>query len=85
MTMSFWVLENDKGGYAKIHLETCHTCNRKYGLKPGNNGSGFNHSTNHNGNRRWTGPFSSFEEAMIWAKEVRKHVDVCKFCISKMN
>ena len=70
--MSFWVLENRKSGYAKIHLAHCHTCNNGHGPKPGTNGNG-----------SWKGPFSCFNDAFTWAKSARKYVDSCKFCNPK--
>ena len=66
--MSFWVLENSKNSYAKIHLAQCHTCHNGNGPKAGKT-TGL-----------WRGPFPSYNDAHTWAQGARKYVDSCKFC-----
>ena len=65
--MTFWIMDNTKHCYTKIHTEQCHNC--KNGRGP-NSGKA----------RYWHGPFLSYLEALTWAKSARSYVETCKFC-----
>jgi hypothetical protein len=62
--MCFWVFENTKHYYIKIHAAGCHACTH---TKPTHTG-------------RWQGPFESYTQALCWAKNSGRNVDTCKFC-----
>ena len=60
--MSFWVLENTKHNYAKIHRAECGCCKNGEGPRPGHTG-------------RWHGPFATYTEALAVAKNTRRPGD----------
>jgi hypothetical protein len=64
--MTFWVQENKKQCYAKVHRSTCSSC--KNGKGPKDN-AGY-----------WHGPFAEFNEAVEKAKSIKKNIDNCKLC-----
>ena len=66
--MAFWVLENTKHGYAKVHRADCGCC--KDGKGPGSDHTG-----------QWHGPFATYIEALAAAKNTKKRdIAPCKLC-----
>lgn len=64
--MRFWVLENTKHNYARIHLADCRYCRNGQGPRPG-----------HTGN--WTG-FESYGAALVHAQSTNKRLATCTCC-----
>ena len=67
--MSFWVLENTKHNYAKIHRAECGCCKDGQGPRPGHTGL-------------WLGSFATYTEALAAAENTKRHTDNvnCKKC-----
>ena len=67
--MSFWVLENTKHNYVKIHRAQCGCCRDGQGPRSGHTG-------------RWLGPFATYTEARAAADNTKKRTDSidCKLC-----
>jgi hypothetical protein len=65
MTASLWAFVNAKERYVKIHSERCHCLSRE---------------TKTDRSNLWKGPFSSYVQAVGWAKAKGMSVESCKFC-----
>ena len=65
--MTFWVLENKKHNYAKIHRGECGCCKDGQGPRPDHTGC-------------WHGPFTEYKQALTTAKNIKHDVSSCKLC-----